>query len=208
MARPASTPRDDPSSTRGWLQDCKPHSDNRPLEAGTDEANNTGQQFTHPTPLGARHRTSPHKDPTRKLPIAHIIALQKFDNGSVKWGTNRLESSLQAMDYDNGSIIVLEAGHYYVYSQVSFVGPSCNNTSEVLESKVLYQQGFNHSVLELMEATQSACEGSNKKRWYQSIRQGGVFQLDKDMRLSLKISPLGWAEMEHHKTYFGAFKIQ
>ncbi|XP_059825215.1 tumor necrosis factor-like [Hypanus sabinus] len=178
------------------------------MEEGTDEANNTGQQFTLPTPVGAQQRTSPHKDPTRKLPIAHIIALKKFDNGSVEWGTNRMESSLQAMDYDNGSIIVLEAGYYYVYSQVSFVGPSCNNTSEVLESKVLYQQHSSHKVLELMEATQSACEGSNKKRWYQSIRQGGVFQLGKGTSLSLKISPLDRAETEYHKTYFGAFKVQ
>ncbi|XP_062904013.1 nuclear factor 7, brain-like [Mobula hypostoma] len=138
-------------------------------------------------------------------------ALQKYDNGSVKWGSTRMESSLQGMDYKDGFIIVLEADHYYVYAQVSFVGSNCSDISEVLESKVLYQQHSSHNALELMEATQSACDGSNKRRWYQSIRRGGgggVFQLAKGTRLSLKISPLGRAEMEYHKTYFGAFKIQ
>ncbi|XP_072115429.1 tumor necrosis factor-like [Mobula birostris] len=192
-------------------KDCKPHSDNRPLEGGTDEANHTGQQFTLPTPAGSQppHRTDPYKgDPTRKLPIAHIIALEQLDNRTVKWGSTRMESSLQGMDYKDGFIIVLEAGHYYVYAQVSFVGPNCSDISEVLESKVLYQQHSSHNALELMEATQSACERSNKKIWYQSIRQGGVFLLAKGTRLSLKISPLSRAEMEYHKTYFGAFKIQ
>ncbi|XP_062904039.1 lymphotoxin-alpha-like isoform X2 [Mobula hypostoma] len=191
--------------------DCKPHSDYRPSEGGTDEANHTRQQFTLPTPAGSQppHRTDPYKgDPTRKLPIAHIIALEQLDNRTVKWGSTRMESSLQGMDYKDGFIIVLEAGHYYVYAQVSFVGPNCSDISEVLESKVLYQQHSSHKALELMEATQSACERSNKKSWYQSIRQGGVFLLAKGTRLFLKISPLSRAEMEYHKTYFGAFKIQ
>ncbi|XP_062904040.1 uncharacterized protein LOC134346550 isoform X3 [Mobula hypostoma] len=66
-------------------KDCKPHSDYRPSEGGTDEANHTRQQFTLPTPAGSQppHRTDPYKgDPTRKLPIAHII---EKSAGGTRW---------------------------------------------------------------------------------------------------------------------------
>ncbi|XP_051899470.1 lymphotoxin-alpha-like [Pristis pectinata] len=173
--------------------------DNLPISGKT---NNTRQQLTLPT-----HTDSPQ--PCGKK--TDRPAAGKFNSSSVKWESSRKESTLQSMNYSDGFIIIAEPGHYYVYSQVSFVGASCENGSEVLESTVLYLQHSGRSSqhpLELMEAAQSVCEGPNNKPWYHSLRQGGVFQLSKDTHLSMKISPFNRAELEHHKTYFGAFKIQ
>eukprot|EP00061_Rhincodon_typus_P016538 g44806.t1 len=114
------------------------------------------------------------------------------------------------MAFENESIVIHEAGFYYVYSQVAFVGANCSEGSLVLESRLLYKlpnYDRDHPQ-ELLEVTESVCEGASPKvKWHRSLRQGGVFNLKEKTLLSVKISPKDKAEMEHHKTYFGAFKL-
>ncbi|GCB80897.1 lymphotoxin-alpha-like [Scyliorhinus torazame] len=115
------------------------------------------------------------------------------------------------MGFENESIVIPVAGFYYVYSQVAFVGVNCSKDSLVLESKILYKSPrYDMNLrLELMEVTESVCESANARlKWHRSLRQGGVFRLEKGTHLSVKISPRDKAEMESHKTYFGAFKLQ
>ncbi|XP_055487290.1 lymphotoxin-alpha-like [Leucoraja erinacea] len=137
----------------------------------------------------------------------------------MRWKSSGRESRLQAMNCSGDAIVIPERGHYYIYSQVSFVGGGCENGSEVLENTLLYSapqsrgrrqhqhQQQQHPV-ELMQATQTVCQGPNNKPWYHSLHQGGLHWLEKNTRISVKIRPFHRAELEHHKTFFGAFKLQ
>ncbi|GCC43325.1 hypothetical protein chiPu_0027535, partial [Chiloscyllium punctatum] len=127
------------------------------------------------------------------------------------WDDSALESTRVKMGFENDAIVIEESGFYYVYSQVAFVGPNCSKGSLVLESRLLYKlpNYDQEHPQELLEVTESVCEGNTHLvKWHRSLRQGGVFNLKEQTLLLVKISPRDKAEMEHHKTYFGAFKIQ
>ncbi|XP_069771442.1 lymphotoxin-alpha-like [Narcine bancroftii] len=200
---------------------CQAVAKNKDFEDGH---NKTRQHLTpvpltpnqlHPRKVSPKegHPEAPRYFRSSDLPIAHLIAVGKLDHSSVNWEFTRRESTLRSMNYSRGSIIVLEMGHYYVYSQAFFAGKNCQAGSEVLGIQIRYQQrsepsdGAQHP-LDLMEAAQTVCEVSNNKPWYHSLRQGGVFLLEKDTRLTVKITPFKWVELEPHRTYFGAFRIQ
>ncbi|XP_041068329.1 tumor necrosis factor ligand superfamily member 10-like [Carcharodon carcharias] len=143
------------------------------------------------------------------LPIAHIIG--KGGDLDVKWEySRRSEAISEHMGFENGSLVIRVTGFYYVYSQVAFVGANCTEDSLVLESKFLSKApNYGMNPVELMEVTESVCESTKAKlKWHRSLRQGGVFHFEENTHLFVKISPRDKAEMEHHKTYFGAFKLQ
>ncbi|XP_067865267.1 lymphotoxin-alpha-like [Heterodontus francisci] len=204
-------------TSSGWRKDCKNNTADRRFE---EKPNKTTSQ-SDPSPTPSSQNPSNCKPANKdqpgyagrkckfSLPIAHIVG--KADSSDVEWEYSKRESILRHMQFRNGSIVIPEKGFYYVYSQVAFVGTNCSKDSLVLESKVLYKLQDYHKdhSLELMEVTQSVCESTNANpKWYRSLRQGGVFQLEENTRLFVKISPISKAEMEHHKTYFGAFKLQ
>ncbi|XP_060707163.1 lymphotoxin-alpha-like [Hemiscyllium ocellatum] len=195
----------------GVNQDCKTDSGNNKPER---LPNDTGLE-TNPSPPPSSR--SSIKDQTgcegRKcnvsLPIAHIVG--KAGRSGLVWDDSSLESTRVKMGFENDAIVIEESGFYYVYSQVAFVGTNCSKESLVLENRLLYKlpNYDQEHPQELLEVTESVCEGNTHLvKWQRSLRQGGVFNLKAQTLLSVKIIPRDKAEMEHHKTYFGAFKLQ
>ncbi|XP_067829774.1 lymphotoxin-alpha-like [Heptranchias perlo] len=212
----------EPNKTRPQSTHTPPSRAQKPPNDGSDgkgEPNKTRPQSTHTPPSRAQkppNDRSDGKDPVghkwdapKQRPIAHLVG--KAEGSGMYWEQSKSEFTINHMSYRNGSLVIPDTGFYYVYSQVAFVGRNCSAGSLVLETTVLYQRPDYEAAhpLELMVVTQSACESAKSElTWHRSLRQGGVFHLKRNTLLSVKIKPLVKAEMEHHKTYFGAFKLQ
>ncbi|KAL2080360.1 hypothetical protein ACEWY4_024153 [Coilia grayii] len=143
-----------------------------------------------------------------------------FSNNTVEWRDDQQLSYFGGgLKLDRNEIVIPRTGLYFVYSQVSFhINCHANPHLASLDKHYLSHQVFRttHRVsnkrLLLLSAKRSGCEyepalEDSGKRWYSTINQGAIFQLDKGDRLGTETEPMAHVASETGQTYFGVFAL-
>lgn len=139
--------------------------------------------------------------PGRQFPISHWISSEDLAF------TNKVQ-------YRHGRIVILEAGHYYVYSQLSFLEvfdtPNAVETGSQSLSHYIYRYNiiYPHGGEELMiQNSLTKCWGQNKAFGEYTSYLGSLFYLRQGDELFVKVSNLTLIVREPKLNYFGLFKI-
>ncbi|XP_067865266.1 tumor necrosis factor ligand superfamily member 15-like [Heterodontus francisci] len=150
-------------------------------------------------------------------PVAHLT-------GSKGWNLSG-ELQLQALQWDfetgmaysnmgyaDGHLQIPQSGLYYVYSQVAFYLPSCEElraqepSTGVLTHNVYKRTDSYPEPTALLTATKSVCE-SGLGDWHITISQGALFTLQVRDRLFVTVNKAALVEHMEQKTFFGAFML-
>nr|XP_056700643.1 tumor necrosis factor-like [Euleptes europaea] len=152
-------------------------------------------------------------------PAIHAIATRSHPDKLV-WTTDvmpAMERNNMRLDKNENALVVPSSGLYFVYSQLLFHGEGCSEHTEssLLLTHTIYSKSteFGGVKLELMKAIKSVCDSENvtrghKKIWFESIYQGGVFQLqagDKLLSDTHSAKYLNWDR--EGQVYFGAIAL-
>ncbi|XP_063280210.1 CD40 ligand-like [Prinia subflava] len=162
---------------------------------------------------GPEYREHPHlthKNETsvaaeKREPIAvHLAGQQSNKAGSVlEWKETMYGPTNSLISNKEGKLKVEEAGLYYIYSQVSFCTRKVSLAPFTLyiylhipkEEDRLLLKG-----LKTQSTLKTLCE-------LQSIRVGGVFNLQEDDMVFVNVTDSTKVKYSHGNTYFGIFKL-
>ncbi|XP_067398258.1 tumor necrosis factor ligand superfamily member 15 [Emydura macquarii macquarii] len=111
------------------------------------------------------------------------------------------------MNYTNKSLVIPKAGDYYVYSQVTFRGPtpSDNNPASVTQIITKVTDSYPEPT-QLLTATKTL--GAMGSNWFQPVYLGAVLFMEEGDRLMVNVSDIQWVDYtKEHKTFFGAFLL-
>ncbi|XP_016070810.1 PREDICTED: tumor necrosis factor [Miniopterus natalensis] len=153
--------------------------------------------------LGLSSRTPSDK------PVAHVVANQHAV-GQLQW-QNKIANALltNGMRLIDNQLVVPTDGLYLVYSQVLFKGQGCPQSHLLLTHTISRFAASYQDKVSLLSAIKSPCqretpEGTEAKPWYEPVYLGGVFQLEKDDRLSAEINLPDYLDFaESGQVYFG-----
>ncbi|XP_038672900.1 tumor necrosis factor ligand superfamily member 15-like [Scyliorhinus canicula] len=153
--------------------------------------------------------------PNREKPVAHLTGLKGWNLSRevqpLEWNFER-GMAYSNMGYENGHLQIPRSGLYYVYSQVAFYLPSCEDlSSQELSSGVLTHNVYKRmdsypEPTPLLTATKSVCE-SGVGDWHVTISQGAIFTLVERDRLFVTVNKVTMVEHVEQKTFFGAFML-
>ncbi|XP_043542435.1 tumor necrosis factor ligand superfamily member 15-like [Chiloscyllium plagiosum] len=118
------------------------------------------------------------------------------------------------MAYADGHLWIPQSGLYYVYSQVAFYLPSCQElrgwdarpAATVLTHNVYKRAGSYPEPTVLLTATKSVCEGGTGD-WHITISQGALFVLQERDSLFVTVNKVAMVVHVEQKTFFGAFML-
>ncbi|XP_069491160.1 lymphotoxin-beta-like [Ambystoma mexicanum] len=105
------------------------------------------------------------------------------------------------------TLSIPQAGFYYVYCQVGFQG-SCHNARSplILSTRVCHKHNsYPTDCTVLLEVTETVCSyGNDTKKWYTSLSQGALVQLQRGHLLFVEVMHPELVDYEEGKTFFGA----
>ncbi|XP_060706531.1 tumor necrosis factor ligand superfamily member 15-like isoform X2 [Hemiscyllium ocellatum] len=118
------------------------------------------------------------------------------------------------MAYADGHLWIPQSGLYYVYSQVAFYLPSCQElrgrgaraAATVLTHNVYKRADSYPEPTVLLTATKSVCEGGTGD-WHVTISQGAMFALRERDSLFVTVNKVAMVVHVEQKTFFGAFML-
>ncbi|GCC17476.1 hypothetical protein chiPu_0022482, partial [Chiloscyllium punctatum] len=118
------------------------------------------------------------------------------------------------MAYADGHLWIPQSGLYYVYSQVAFYLPSCQElrgwdaraAATVLTHNVYKRADSYPEPTVLLTATKSVCEGGTGD-WHITISQGALFVLQERDSLFVTVNKVAMVVHVEQKTFFGAFML-
>nr|NP_001409705.1 TNF superfamily member 32 [Rhincodon typus] len=153
----------------------------------------------------------------REKPVAHLTGLKGW-NVSEEEQFQALDWAIETgmaysnMAYADGHLQIPQSGLYYVYSQVAFYLPSCEelgaqeSSASVLTHNVYKRADSYPEPTVLLTATKSVCEGGTGD-WHVAISQGALFVLRERDRLFVTVNKVAMVEHVEQKTFFGAFML-
>ncbi|XP_052783995.1 tumor necrosis factor ligand superfamily member 10-like [Mya arenaria] len=167
---------------------------------------------------------STDSEPTESRPAAHLMgSVRKPEQPAVPgrqfpisyWISNEDLAFTNKVQYRHGRIVILEAGLYYVYSQLSFLevfdrpGAQVDTGSQSLSHyiyryNIIYPHGGEEAMI---QNSITKCWGQNKAFGEYSSYLGAVFYLRQGDELFVKVSNLTLIVREPKLNYFGLFKV-
>ncbi|XP_019366048.1 PREDICTED: tumor necrosis factor ligand superfamily member 15 [Gavialis gangeticus] len=153
---------------------------------------------------------------TDEKPRAHLT-VKKQDSQSaernqfpvLQWEDNRgLAFTKNNLHYTNKSLVIPEAGDYFIYAQVTFRGPipDPSNTASVTQIITKVTDSYPEPT-QLLTGTKTLCENT-ENQWVQHIYLGAVLQMLEGDRLMVNVSDIRLVDYtKEHKTFFGAFLL-
>uniref|UniRef100_A0A8C0IW13 Tumor necrosis factor ligand superfamily member 15 n=1 Tax=Chelonoidis abingdonii TaxID=106734 RepID=A0A8C0IW13_CHEAB len=126
----------------------------------------------------------------------------------LQWEHERgLAFTKNNMNYTNKSLMIPKAGDYYIYSQVTFRGPTPNHSKPVSITQTITKITDSYpEPTQLLTATKTLCEMGNN--WFQPIYLGAVLFMEEGDRLMVNVSEIQWVDYtKEDKTFFGAFLL-
>uniref|UniRef100_A0A452IB14 Tumor necrosis factor ligand superfamily member 15 n=1 Tax=Gopherus agassizii TaxID=38772 RepID=A0A452IB14_9SAUR len=126
----------------------------------------------------------------------------------LQWEHERgLAFTKNNMNYTNKSLMIPKAGDYYIYSQVTFRGPTPNHSKPVSITQTITKVTDSYpEPTQLLTATKTLCEMGNN--WFQPIYLGAVLFMEEGDRLMVNVSEIQWVDYtKEDKTFFGAFLL-
>lgn len=150
---------------------------------------------------------------TSDKPVAHVVANVKAE-GQLQWQSGYANALLaNGVKLKDNQLVVPTDGLYLIYSQVLFRGQGCPSTNVFLTHTISRIAVSYQTKVNLLSAIKSPCqretpEGAEAKPWYEPIYLGGVFQLEKDDRLSAEINLPDYLDFaESGQVYFGIIAL-
>ncbi|XP_072405770.1 tumor necrosis factor ligand superfamily member 15-like [Chiloscyllium punctatum] len=155
----------------------------------------------------------------REKPVAHLTGLRGW-NVSEEEQFQALDWAFETgvaysnMAYADGHLWIPQSGLYYVYSQVAFYLPSCQElrgwdaraAATVLTHNVYKRADSYPEPTVLLTATKSVCEGGTGD-WHITISQGALFVLQERDSLFVTVNKVAMVVHVEQKTFFGAFML-
>ncbi|KAI8772236.1 tumor necrosis factor ligand superfamily member 10, partial [Biomphalaria glabrata] len=124
------------------------------------------------------------------------------------------------IDYRHGRLVIPEDGHYYIYSQISFIemfdvqnneaygsrnGPEGPSLSHYLyRYNILYHNGGEEK---LAQNSITKCWGQSKTFGEYTSNLGAVFYLRNADEIFIKVSNISMISSDPKLSYFGLFKV-
>ncbi|XP_021056775.1 tumor necrosis factor ligand superfamily member 15 [Mus pahari] len=168
-----------------------------------------------PQPVYTPPRGKPraHLTVKRQTPAPHL----KNQLSALHWEHDLgMAFTKNRMKYINKSLVVPEAGDYFIYSQITFRGTTsvCGDISRgrrpnkpdsitVVITKVA--DSYPEPAY-LLTGSKSVCEISSN--WFQPVYLGATFSLEEGDRLMVNVSDISLVDYtKEDKTFFGAFLL-
>ncbi|XP_047653006.1 tumor necrosis factor [Phacochoerus africanus] len=168
-----------------------------------------GPLINNPLAQGLRSSSQTSSD----KPVAHVVANVKAE-GQLQWQSGYANALLaNGVKLKDNQLVVPTDGLYLIYSQVLFRGQGCPSTNVFLTHTISRIAVSYQTKVNLLSAIKSPCqretpEGAEAKPWYEPIYLGGVFQLEKDDRLSAEINLPDYLDFaESGQVYFGIIAL-
>ncbi|XP_013916583.1 PREDICTED: tumor necrosis factor-like [Thamnophis sirtalis] len=146
-----------------------------------------------------------------RKPAAHAVA-SSHNTKELNWTTDVIPTFLEngmQLDKSENSFVVPSTGLYFIYSQLLFHKDNCK-TPLLLTHSIVRRSSEISVEVELLKSIKSVCEqvSSNKKLWFESIYQGGVFHLNQGARLWSKTNHPEYLDFTHSaQIYFGVIAM-
>ncbi|KAE8585341.1 hypothetical protein XENTR_v10021282 [Xenopus tropicalis] len=106
------------------------------------------------------------------------------ENDKLVWNKYDPDSSIAEKMLKDNSIVIPENGLYFVYTQVSFTGPDCQRDPLHLTHTVNIKPESYPKNDPILTSMKTVCEVRSGSAWFQSIYEGGIFNLEKGSVIS------------------------
>uniref|UniRef100_A0A3P8TYS9 TNF superfamily member 11 n=1 Tax=Amphiprion percula TaxID=161767 RepID=A0A3P8TYS9_AMPPE len=155
------------------------------------------------------------------LPAAHLLIRVDPYPKAVTIDWDEEQSYRNRMDYQKGKLLVMEAGFYYVYTNICFRFYNLSQSedssqvrliAELVRNAQLIQYVYRDSIKQTSKAQMLMKTGSTM-RWHNTTysmycsQQGRGVRLDKGDALFVNVSNSWMLDREGEGTYFGAIKL-
>ncbi|XP_006635359.3 tumor necrosis factor ligand superfamily member 6 [Lepisosteus oculatus] len=137
--------------------------------------------------------------------IAHLTVLN-VTRGSkmLLWEPEKDVSFTDGVSYEDGSLLINETGHYFVYSRVRLRGAHCPSPPEFTHTVSRRNQHSKPRTL-LQGHKVGFCLGD--RSWSSSSYLGAVLRLRRLDRVFVSVSDPQLVSMDHYSTFFGLYKV-
>ncbi|XP_077608043.1 tumor necrosis factor ligand superfamily member 14 isoform X1 [Crocuta crocuta] len=148
-------------------------------------------------------------------PAAHLTGANSSLTGSggpLLWETKLGLAFLRGLSYRDGSLVIAQAGYYYIYSKVQLGGVGCPQglTGGLPITHGLYKRTPRYpEELELLVSRRSPCGRATGSRvWWDSSFLGGVVHLDAGEEVVVRVPDERLVRLrDGTRSYFGAFMV-
>nr|XP_046231178.1 tumor necrosis factor-like [Scatophagus argus] len=141
---------------------------------------------------------------SRDKAAIHLVPITSQLDEKLEWTADLSQAFSQGgLILENNTIVILQTGAYFVYSQAAFT-PSCSSGPSRLSYRILCLSLSYSRVIVLMDTVKSVCTAEDG---LDSSYLGAVFHLQKGDRLFVETNYFMWLVTHSTKTFFGAFKV-
>lgn len=132
--------------------------------------------------------------------------------GPLLWESKLGLAFLRNLHYQEGALVIVQAGYYYIYSKVQLGGVGCPKglARGLPITHGLYKRTPRYpEELELLVSRQSPCEqGTDSRVWWDSSFLGGVVHLDAGEEVVVRVLEERLIRLrDGTRSYFGAFMV-
>ncbi|XP_056411417.1 tumor necrosis factor ligand superfamily member 11 [Hyla sarda] len=149
-------------------------------------------------------------------PAAHLTIANSTsgDNAAVHlmyWNHKEGWANIQNMNYNNGTLKVLQDGYYFVYANLCFrhhkVAQKITQDPLQLMLYVLKSNKSGRPAETLLKGGRTATWSNNSLYHFYSVYQGGIFRLLAGEEIFIKASSAALLDPTQEASYFGVFKV-
>ncbi|XP_001496269.1 tumor necrosis factor ligand superfamily member 14 [Equus quagga] len=148
-------------------------------------------------------------------PAAHLTGANSSLTGSggpLLWETKLGLAFLRGLAYQDGALVIVHAGYYYIYSKVQLGGVGCPQglTGGLPITHGLYKRTPRYpEELELLVSRRSPCgRATNSRVWWDSSFLGGVVHLEAGEEVVVRVPDERLVRLrDGTRSYFGAFMV-
>ncbi|NP_001108250.1 tumor necrosis factor L homeolog [Xenopus laevis] len=137
---------------------------------------------------------------------AHFTGFKESDK--LFWEPFDSDSSVAEKMLKDNSIVIPEKGFYFVYTQVSFTGPDCKREPLHLTHTVNVVRESYPTEEPILTSMKTVCEVHSGATWFQSIYEGGIFNLEKGSVISTETKHIEFLDADKEsKIYLGILAV-
>ncbi|KAG8448635.1 hypothetical protein GDO86_015641 [Hymenochirus boettgeri] len=107
----------------------------------------------------------------------------------------------------DNAIVIPKDGLYFVYTQVSFTGSSCQSDPLQLTYTVFLKTKSYDEQQIILTSSKTVCEAHSSSSWFQPIYQGGIFQFEKNDVISTETKHGKFLDQRKGRIYLGIMEI-
>ncbi|OCT66204.1 tumor necrosis factor [Xenopus laevis] len=137
---------------------------------------------------------------------AHFTGVKESDK--LVWENYDSDSSIAEKMLKDNAIVIPEHGLYFVYTQVSFTGPDCQREPLHLTHTVNILRESYPTEEPILTSMKTVCEVRSDSTWFQSVYEGGIFNLEKGSVISTETKDIEFLDDDKEsKIYLGILAV-